>query len=404
MPSNPIHNQRRSLTLIFIIMMMDVIGITLLMPVAPTIILRYSSSAIMVTMVSVVYAGGQFIASPILGKFGDRFGRRPVLLVSLLGQAAGYFMFYLGGSLWMLLLGRLVGGITSGNLSTSNAYIVDVSKPEERAKNFGIPNVAWSLGLILGPALGGIFGQLSLETPALIAGLITLVNTVMCYFLLPESLPVEKREKRPMQLNDYNPIASIFGMARRPVLGVLLLVIALFSFAFNGISSTTPLFMIQKFSAVTWQLSVMMILSGITVAISNGILVPRWTPRFGVKVVGIGSLIGIAVFSVGVFAMPLFWLAVIVNMLSSSMNVFIFPSLTTLSADCVAPHEVGQLLGVNTAVNSLMNILGPLWAGTVYDYVMPGAPLWMGSLVLLASAWLLSRARTPAHKPAPAAA
>ena len=155
-------------------MLMDIIGILLLSPVAPKIVLRYSDSAVIVTLITVIYAGGQFIASPLLGKIGDRVGRRPVLLISLVGQALGYVVFGLGGSLWMLLLGRLIGGITSGNLSTSTAYVADISKPEERSKNFAMISTAWSLGLILGPMLGGIFGQISLEMPAFIAGGVSL--------------------------------------------------------------------------------------------------------------------------------------------------------------------------------------------------------------------------------------
>src|SRR5512146_2977100 len=152
----PRSSTRRSLALIFAIMLMDVIGITLLAPVAPFIIRQFSDQALMVTMVTILYAAGQFIAAPLLGKLGDRYGRRPVLLASLAGQGLGYVVFGLGGSLWVLFLGRLIGGITGGNLSTAAAYIADVSKPEERSKNFALIGTAWSLGLILGPAAGGV--------------------------------------------------------------------------------------------------------------------------------------------------------------------------------------------------------------------------------------------------------
>ena len=137
-----------TLGLIFFVMLMDVMGITMLLPVAPQIVLRYSDQALMVTMIAVIYAGGQFIAAPLIGKLGDRYGRRPVLLLSVLGQSIGYLVFGLGGSLWVLFLGRLIGGITAGNLSTAGAYIADVSRPEERSKNFTLIGTAWSLGLI----------------------------------------------------------------------------------------------------------------------------------------------------------------------------------------------------------------------------------------------------------------
>jgi MFS transporter, DHA1 family, tetracycline resistance protein len=382
---------KRSLALIFFVMLMDIIGITLLAPVAPRIVLEYSNSALMVTLIPVIYAAGQFFASPILGRISDKVGRRPVLLLSLLGQSLGYFVFGLAGSLWVLLLGRLIGGITSGNLSTSSAYIADISKPEERSKNFAVISTAWSLGLILGPALGGLFGQFSLRTPAIAAGVVSLLNVILGYFFLPESLLVDRRDKRPISPRELNPVASIGDMARKPSLGVLLLVLALFSFAFNGINSTSALYMIQKFAAETWQLSVMMIMSGLSIALANSFLVPRWVPRFGEKKTGTSGLLGLAFFSVSVFLAPVLWLAFLLNMLGSAMSAFIFPSLTTMSVELVSPREVGKLLGVTSAVGSLMNILGPIWAGLIYDHIMIGAPYWMGALVLVGAALILSR-------------
>lgn len=390
-PSEKRASSKGSLALIFFVMLMDVIGITLLSPVAPKIILRYSDSAVMVTLITVIYAGGQFFASPLFGKLGDRLGRRPVLLLSLLGQAIGYVVFGLGGSLWVLFLGRLIGGITSGNLSTSNAYIADISKPEERSKNFAMISTAWSLGLILGPFMGGVFGEISLEAPAFVAGGVSLLNAILGYFLLPESLPHDRRERAPIRLRDTNPVVSILDVARKPGLTMLLVVTALFSFAFNGNSSTSALFMIQKFGAETWQVSLMMMMAGIAIALSNTFLVPRWMPRFGERISGIGGLLSLALFSAGIFFAPVIWLAFLVNMLVGASSSFIFPSLSILSIERVSHREVGQLLGVTSAVGSLMNIFGPLWAGFVYDYVMMGSPYWMGAIIFVMAALMLVR-------------
>jgi multidrug resistance protein len=382
---------RRALSLIFFIMLLDVMGITMLSPVAPQIVLHYSSEAVVVTLITVIYACGQFIAAPLIGKLGDRYGRRPVLLISVLGQSIGYLIFGLAGSLWILLLGRFIGGITAGNLSTASAYIADVSKPEERSKNFTIVGTAWSLGLILGPTLGGLFGQISLEAPAFIAAGLALLNVLLGFFFLPESLPVEKRHSAPLSLRDYNPIASIIDMARKPALGLLLLVNALFSFAFNGVASTSALFVIQKFSAVTWQISLMMILAGISIALSNTFLVPKVIPIAGERKTGTLGLVGLAVFYTAIFFAPFMWLVYPLNMLASCMNSFIFPVLTSLCSNRVEIYEMGILMGVISAVGSITNIFGPLWAGLVYDHVMLGAPYWMGALILLVAAWLFTR-------------
>jgi len=238
---------KRALGLIFAIMLMDIVGLTILYPVATYIVLRYSGDALMVTMItSVIYAAAQFLAAPALGKLSDRYGRRPVLLISVFGSAIVYVIFGIGGALWVLSLSRLIGGITGGNLSTASAYIADVSKPEERAKNFTLIGMAWGLGLILGPAMGAALGQISLEAPAFIAAALSLSNVLLGLFLLPESLPKERCETTPISIRDLNPLAAIGEMARKPGLGWLLLVLCLFNFAFNGINSIETLFLFRS--------------------------------------------------------------------------------------------------------------------------------------------------------------
>ena len=374
-------------------MLMDIVGLSVLLPVAPYIVGRYSSEALMVTMVTVIYAAAQFFAAPLMGKLGDRYGRRPVLLVSLVGQAAGYAMFGIGGALWVLFLGRLIGGITGGNLSTATAYIADVSKPTERAKNFTLIGMAWGLGLILGPALGSVFSQISLEAPAFAAAGFSLVNVLLGLFLLPESLPRDQRETRPIRASDFNPLVSIAEMARKPGLGWLLLVLCLFNFAFNGINSTATLFVMQKFAAEPWQVGLLLMVRGGALAVVQFVLVQRLVPRFGAQGVGVASLAGQALGALAFFFAPVLWLLYPINMLVSAMSGFTFPTLTTLVTDRVPHREVGLLMGVTTAIGSLMNIAGPLWAGAVYDGVMPGAPYWMGAVVFMLASLMLARTR-----------
>lgn len=380
---------RYSLGLIFSIMLMDIIGLTGFSPVTPYLVQKYSSAALAVTLVTVIYAAAQFLATPMMGKLGDRVGRRPVLLVSLFGQAVGYVIFGIGGGLWVLYLGRLIGGITGGNWSTANAYIADISKPEERAKNFTLIGIAWSLGLILGPAAGGALGQVNKTLPAFVAAGLSLMNVMLGYFLLPESLPKERRQVTPLRVNDINPIAAILEMGRKPGLGGLLIVVCLFNFAFMGINSTSTLFLIVKFSVDPEQLGTLMALAGISLAVVQFLLVQRVVKRFGEKRVAIISLIGQSIGNLAIFFAPSMLFIYPINMLITAISGFTFPTLTTLYTSRVQHKEVGLLMGVTSALGSLMNIFAPVWSGIMFDRVMVGAPYWMGAIILVISAWLL---------------
>jgi DHA1 family tetracycline resistance protein-like MFS transporter len=386
--------KKRALNIIFVIMLMDVMGITVLIPVTPYIVQRYSSDALMVTMITVIYATAQFFAAPLLGKLGDRYGRRPVLLTSVLGSAIGYVIFGIGGALWVLFLSRLIDGITAGNMSTASAYIADVSPAEERAKNFSLIGIAWGVGLILGPALGSILGQLSLDAPAFSAAGLSLVSVALGYFFLPESLPRERREDASIRANDLNPFESIGSMARKRNLGRLLFVLCLFNFAFNGINSTQTLFAIWKFDAQPWQVGLLLVLIGIAVILVQAVLVQRIVPRYGEKAVAIGSLLGQAAGAVITFFAPTLWLLYLFSVMSSAASAFTFPTMTTLTSNSVSAREQGILMGVTTALGSLMSIVGPLCAGAIYDRVIPGAPYWIGTGVFVLAALLLAGAHT----------
>jgi DHA1 family tetracycline resistance protein-like MFS transporter len=382
---------RYALGVIFSIMLMDIVGLTGLNPVAPKIVAHYNGAALAYSLVTVFYAAAQFLATPLMGKLGDRYGRRPVLLFSLFGQVIGYAIFGLGGALWVLYLGRILGGITGGNFSTASAYIADVSKPEERAKNFTLIGIAWSLGLIVGPAAGGAIGQVNTAAPAFVAAALSLLNILLGYFLLPESLPKERRSTVPLRLRDLNPAAAIADMARKPGLGSLLVIFCLFNFAFMGINSTSALFFIKKFALSSGGLGSLMALGGMSLASVQLLLIQRVVKRFGEKRVCISSLVGQIIGNLAIFFAPALWLIFPINMFVSAVTGFTFPTLTTLVTSRVQHREIGLLMGVTTALGSLMNIFSPIWAGIMFDRVMVGAPYWIGAGILLLAALLLTR-------------
>jgi len=382
---------KRVLRLIFFIMLMDIVGMSIIFPVAPYIVQRYSGDALMVTMLTVIYAGAQFFAAPALGKISDRVGRRPVLLASVFGSAIGYFIFGIGGALWVLFLSRLIDGITGGNISTASAYIIDVSKPEERTKNFTLLGMAYGVGFVLGPALGGVLGQWSLNAPVYLAGSIFLVSTALVYFLLPESLPVESRAKSRLRVNDFNPFASVAQMVFKPGLGLILLIVALFNFSFDGVNSVMGIFIKNKFTASPLTLGLLFVFVGIATAFVQGTLIERLVPRFGEKRMAFVGLLGSVIGWPLIMLTPALWMLFPVTFLQSGITGFIWATTGAMAAGLVHEHEQGQLAGVNVALAGLMSMLGPLWAGAVYDRVSPSAPFWMGSIVLMLASILLIR-------------
>lgn len=393
------HAARRgpgALIFIFSVVLLDAMGMAILLPVQAYIVQQYNSQAVMVAMIPVLYGAAQFIAAPLLGKFSDRYGRRPVLLISILGSALGYFLFGLGGALWVLFLSRLVDGFTAGNASTAGAYIADVTPPEQRARNFGFIGMAYGLGFILGPTLGGALSQISLNAPAFAAAGLALLGACIGYFILPESLPQERRDRRPLRWADINPFSSIFEMLRRPTVGGLLVAQALFFFVFNGKNNMFPVYMIDRFAAQPWQTAALMAVGGVVMAIVQGGLVGPLVRRFSEKPLAVASLVFQAVTNAGMVLIPQLWMMFPVMAINNLGTGLAWPTFGALLTNAVSAEEQGKVNGVSTALGSLMGICGPLFAGEAYDGIAPAAPFWIGALIFLLAAALLAALRTPA--------
>jgi len=375
---------------IFSVVLMDVIGLSILMPISPYIVRAYSTSALAVAMLSVIYAAAQFLAAPVLGLLSDRYGRRPVLLICIFGSAIGYFMFGIGGALWVLFLSRLIDGITGGNFSVANAYIADVTEEKDRAKYFALMGSAFGVGFILGPAAGGLLSQISLSAPAHAAGVLSLVNFIAGYFILPESLPVEKRIHAVMHIKDFNPLAPIVKYIRQPNLWGLLMIYVLFQFVFTGNNSIFQVFAVNRYSIPPASLAVLLTVSGVGNAVAQGFLVGPMVSITGEKkLVGI-SLIAQAGMLILTFLMPAFWMQYPVILISTVFNGFLWPTLTAMISKTVPQNEQGSISGTTMALGSAMSIIGPLAAGTLYDTLGYAAPFVSGAIIFTIAFLLLN--------------
>jgi MFS transporter, DHA1 family, tetracycline resistance protein len=381
---------------IFFVLLMDIIGLTILIPVAPDIVKRYTSDAFTITMLTGIYALMSFFAAPALGNISDRVGRRPVLLISVFGSAIGYFIFGLGGALWVLFLSRVIDGITGGNISTASAYIADVSTSEDRAKNFGLIGIAFGLGFVIGPLLGSLMSQISLDAPAFTAGVLSLISVAMMYFVLPESLPAERRAKEALTLTSFNPLASIASMLVKPGMPLLLLIYCVFAFGFNGVNSVFAKFMADTFGASTFERGMVFFVGGLFTLVSQGLLVQPLVKRFGEKTMSIVSLLGFGLGVTLAALAPVFLLVFPTALLRNGLGGIFWATMGSMTSNLVEPREQGRLQGVTSALQNLMAALGPPFAGAMYDGVTPATPLFVGALILA-----LGAALTFIVKPAP---
>lgn len=385
---------RRALTFIFVTILLDIIGAGIMMPVVPYIVRPYSASALTIGLLAVAYSVAQFFAAPLLGAISDRHGRRPVLVISLFGAAIGYSLFGIGGALWVFFLSRIIAGFTGGNLTAAQAYIADVSGPDDRAKNFGLVGAAFGIGFILGPTLGGLLAKVSLSAPAWAAGGVALTTATFGWFVLPESLAPELRRAHPLHIGDFNPFRLILKAMSTQQLRALFAGIFLSRFAQMGLQTNFAVYTLNRFKYTPSQNGVVFAVLGVVTAVMQGLILRRISGRFSDRRL---LLSGLAIMVLGmacIAAVPAGW------MLSPAIAVLaigtglVTPTLQSLISKAGSPEEQGLLFGANGAITSLCAIVGPAWAGAIFDHVAWTAPYWSGA-VCIAAAWFVIERAVP---------
>lgn len=402
MPQPTVKTGRGILTFIFIAVFIDLLGVGILIPIAPFIVRQFNTDALAVALLSASYSLFQFAAAPFLGWLSDRYGRRPVLLLSLLGTAIGYFIFGMAGALWVLFLSRVIDGITGGNISIAQAYIADVTPPEERSKAFGLIGAAFGLGFIIGPALGGLLSNISLAAPAYFAGGLALANVILGYFILPESLPPERRTREPLTFARINPAGAVWNALKRPNLSALLLALFGFNFAFSGLQNNFSLFTLERFDWGPNQNAVLFSFVGVVGVVMQAVIVRRLVPRFGDRRLAIFGLgMQVVTYLLIAFA-PQAWMLFPVLGALSMGNGLTTPTLTGMVSGQVSQQEQGSILGVTQSLGALTRVFGPLWAGLVFDTIGAGAPYWTGAIFIAVALALVVGSRAILRTPAPA--
>jgi DHA1 family tetracycline resistance protein-like MFS transporter len=387
-----------ALSFIFITLLIDVIGLAIIIPVFPKLIEKLiqgniSEASRVSGLLLVAYAVMQFLFSPLIGNLSDKYGRRPVLLLSLLGFGVDYLFLAFAPTIGWLFLGRVIAGITGASITTASAYIADVSPPEKRAQNFGMIGVAFGLGFIIGPVIGGLLGKYDTHYPFYAAAALALLNAAYGYFILPESLDLEHR--RPLDWKRCNPLGSLAQLRKYPkVIGLAFCLFVVY-FAGHAVPSVWTFYTIQKFgwdeSLVGYSLG----FAGICVAAVQGGLIRIAIPKFGEqRSVWIGLLlyaIGMALFGLATKGWMMF-----AFLIPYALGGIAGPALQGIMTHEVPPNEQGELQGGLTSLMSLSSIFGPWFMTYIFYYFtsskapvqLPGAPYFVAAVLMLISVFL----------------
>lgn len=392
---------KAALGFIFVTLLLDVTGFGIIIPVLPKLIAELihgnlSDAASYGGWLTFAYALMQFICAPILGNLSDRFGRRPVLLFSLLGFGIDYLFLAFAPTIWWLFLGRAIAGITGASFTTASAYIADISPLEKRAQNFGLIGAAFGLGFIIGPVLGGLLGSIGSRIPFLAAAGLSLLNLTYGFFVLPESLPADQRRK--FDIKRANPMGSILQLKKYPAVGGLIITLILMYTANNGLQSTWSYYNMEKFHWNEAWVGYSLGFVGVMVAVVQvGII--RWAiPKFGQEK---SLYIGLLFYSAGLFlfAFAPNGLYMFIFIVPYSLGGIAGPALQSIISSFAPSNEQGEIQGALTSLMSATTIFAPPLMTSLFAYftaenapfLFPGAPFLLSAILVLLSVYLASR-------------
>ncbi len=398
--------RRSPLLVIFLTVFIDLLSVGIILPLLPYYVkiieqadnpLLADHRALIVGALAAAFSLMQFLFAPMLGALSDRYGRRPVLLISLLGTTISYIMLGLAHGLIgfgveivliTLFCARILDGITGGNISISQAYIADTTTPENRARGMGMIGAAFGLGFMIGPALGGLLSTISLSMPAFVAASISFISVILGFFALPESLPPERRRRVP--IIQMNPVSRLRGVLVNQRLRPLLIGMFLIYVAFAGLQSNFAVFTDSRFGFDALDNAMLFAFIGLIAVIVQGFLMRSLAPRFGEERLVLSGLMLMAATFGLIAVVPQAWMLYPVIGLLAAGSGMVTPSLTSLISQRVSPQEQGMTLGGTQALNSLSMITGPLLAGVVFDVVASTAPYTLGMVLIVAAIATLS--------------
>jgi DHA1 family tetracycline resistance protein-like MFS transporter len=362
-PALPQGPRKAAVLFIFATALMDVISLGIMIPVLPNLVKQFAGgdtalAAQYTVAFAVTWGLMQFFFGPIVGMLSDRFGRRPVLLLSIFGLGVDYIFMALAPTLKWLFVGRVINGITSASFSTANAYVADVTPPQERAKAFGLLGAAFGVGFLVGPAIGGALGNINLRLPFWVAAGLAVCNWLYGYFVLPESLPPERRTPA-LNWRKANPVGALDFLRERTNLMGLVSINVLYLFAHNVFPSIFVLYVGYRFNWGPLAAAAMLIATGVTQILVQTLVVGRVVKAVGERgalLIGLASAT-LAFLAYGLAPTPVWFFA---GVPAGALGALIMPGLQSLMSRRVAANEQGRLQGLNSAFMGLTAIFGPI--------------------------------------------
>jgi len=381
-----VRTNRSPLTVIFLTVFIDLVGFGIVIPVLPLYAERFGASPLTIGCLLGVYSLMQCIFAPVLGRLSDRIGRRPVLLVSIIGTSLGFLLMGFAQTLWLLFLARIIDGITGGNISTAQAYIADVTPPEQRSRGMGLIGAAFGLGFIFGPAIGGLMSRISLAAPFVFAAALAAANAVAISVLLPESLPVERRRQAVRRA----PFLEVFRTGKGRSLALVMAAYFFSTVAFSLLTATYPLFTEWRFGFDATHNGYIFAAQGILGALVQGVLLGWLVKRSSDKSLAVAGAVMLAV---SLFALPL--TSTTAALLAATAGIAVGHGLMAAPLNGLASRGVdaasqGRVLGLMQSAASVARIVGPVLGGWLlnHDAVHLAAevgrtPYWAGGAVMV---------------------
>ncbi|WP_372721733.1 TCR/Tet family MFS transporter [Novipirellula sp.] len=395
---SPLPHQKRKAAIAFILLTLfiDILGIGIVIPVLPELIQELigaeeSGASFYVGVIGAMYALMQFLFAPILGALSDRFGRRPILLVSLFGLGIDFLIQGFAPNIWWLFVGRLLAGVMGASITTANAYIADISTDANRARNFGLVGMMFGLGFTIGPALGGLLGSYNLRWPFFLAAALALVNWLYGYFVLPESLPKERRSE--FLLSHGNPFRTLNHLKVYPFVVGLTVVFLCKSLAQRGLENVWVLYTGYQFDWDAAANGKALGLVGITAIVVQGGLVRPFIKRYGERnAVLFGTLISAVSFAGYGLANQAWMMPCLI--IFGSLGGLAGPAIQSLISGTVSDSDQGKVQGALTSLVSLTNVIAPIFfTAGLFNYFtgdsapveIPGAPFLAGAVLITIS-------------------